>query len=60
LGQNCDHGFYLARRCTRSPTTRLAVMTAIMLCIIFVGVLTRTALAFGLAQLRKAMAREGR
>jgi hypothetical protein len=40
--------------------TRLAVMAAIMLCIIFVGVLTRTALAFGLARLRKAMAREGR
>jgi hypothetical protein len=40
--------------------TRLAVIAAIMLCIIFVGVLTRTALAFGLAQLRQAMAREGR
>jgi hypothetical protein len=40
--------------------TRLAVMAAIMLCIIFAGVLTRTALAFGLARLRKAMAREGR
>jgi hypothetical protein len=40
--------------------TRLAVMAAIMLCIILVGVLTRTALASGLAQLRKAMAREGR
>src|ERR1700693_2598882 len=38
----------------------LAVMAAIMLCINFVGVLMRTALAFGLAQLRKAMAREGR
>jgi hypothetical protein len=40
--------------------TWLAVMTAIMLCIIFVSLLTRTALAFGLARLRKAMAREGR
>jgi hypothetical protein len=30
----------------------LAVMTAIMLCIIFVGVLTRTAFAFGLVRLR--------
>ena len=40
--------------------TRLAVMAAIMLCIIFVGVLTRTALAFGLARLRKAMARQAR
>ena len=42
----------------RSPMIRLAVLAAIMLCIIFVGVLTRTALAFGLAQLRKVMARE--
>jgi hypothetical protein len=40
--------------------TWLAVMAAIMLCISLVGVLTRTALAFGLAQSRKAMAREGR
>jgi hypothetical protein len=40
--------------------TWLAVMTAIMLCIIFVSVLARTALAFCLAGLRKAMAREGR
>jgi hypothetical protein len=40
--------------------TWLAVMTAIMLCGIVVGVLTRTALAFGLARLRKAMAREAR
>ena len=39
--------------------TWLAVMTAIMLCGIVVGVLTRTAFAFGLARLRKAMAREG-
>ena len=38
--------------------TWLAVMTAIVLCGIVVGVLTRTALAFGRAQLRKAMARE--
>ena len=43
----------------RSPMIRLAVVAAIMLCIILVGVLTRTALAFGRAQLRKAMAREG-
>jgi hypothetical protein len=31
-----------------------------MLCVIVIGVLTRTALAFGLAGLRKAMAREAR
>lgn len=40
--------------------TWLGVMTAFMLCVIVVGVLTRAALGFGLARLRKAMAREAR
>jgi membrane protein CcdC involved in cytochrome C biogenesis len=40
--------------------SRLAVMTAIMLCIIFAAVLTRTAFASRFEQLRKATAREGR
>jgi hypothetical protein len=38
----------------------LAVMTAIMLCGIVCGVLARTALALGVARLRKVLAREGR
>jgi hypothetical protein len=38
--------------------TCLAVMTAFMLCAIVVGVLTRTALASGLARLHKVLARE--
>jgi Flp pilus assembly protein protease CpaA len=38
--------------------TWLGVMTAFMLCVIVGGVLTRAALGFELARLRKAMARK--